>query len=95
MPSSTKEKKFVWRRVNLLTQMGPSRAQNTPVKEYQTYLCISKESPMHQQAMHPHSQINPPLNGYLLQFIDKLKEIFVGCDIIVDPLKTYLIIDWS
>jgi hypothetical protein len=31
----------------------------------------------------------------LLQFIDKLKEIFIGCDIIVDPLKTYLIIDWS
>jgi len=28
-------------------------------------------------------------------FIDKLKEIFIGCDIITDPLKTYLIIDWS
>lgn len=31
----------------------------------------------------------------LSQFIDKLKEIFIGCDIIIDPLKTYLIIDWS
>lgn len=31
----------------------------------------------------------------LSQFIDKLKEVFIGCDIIVDPLKTYLIIDWS
>ena len=31
----------------------------------------------------------------LTQFIDKLKEIFIGCDIITDPLKTYLIIDWS
>ena len=31
----------------------------------------------------------------LSQFIEKLKEIFIGCDIIVDPLKTYLIIDWS
>ena len=32
---------------------------------------------------------------YLPQFIDKLKGVFVGCDIIIDLLKTYLIIDWS
>jgi hypothetical protein len=32
---------------------------------------------------------------YLPQFIEKLKEVFIGCDIIIDPLKTYLIIDWS
>ena len=32
---------------------------------------------------------------YLPQFIEKLKEIFIGCDIIIDPLKTYIIIDWS
>ena len=32
---------------------------------------------------------------YLPRFIEKLKENFIGCDIIVDPLKTYLIIDWS
>ena len=27
--------------------------------------------------------------------VEKLKENFIGCNIIVDPLKTYLIIDWS
>lgn len=27
--------------------------------------------------------------------VAKLKETFIGCDIIIDPLKTYLIIDWS
>ena len=32
---------------------------------------------------------------HLPRFIEKLKETFVGCDIIVDPLKTYIIIDWS
>jgi hypothetical protein len=32
---------------------------------------------------------------FLPEFIDVLKQNFVGCDIIVDPLKTYLIIDWS
>lgn len=31
----------------------------------------------------------------LPRFVEKLKETFVGCDIIIDPLKTYLIIDWS
>jgi hypothetical protein len=36
------------------------------------------------------------LSSILLpKFIHRLKEIFIGCDIIVDPLKTYLIIDWS
>jgi hypothetical protein len=35
------------------------------------------------------------IDEVLTQFIDKLKEIFIGCDIIIDPLKTYLIIDWS
>jgi len=29
-----------------------------------------------------------------LNHLKKLKEIFIGCDIIIDPLKTY-IIDWS
>ena len=35
------------------------------------------------------------MDEYLPQFIDKLKEIFIGCDIIIDPLKSYVIIDWS
>ena len=29
------------------------------------------------------------------QFIEKLKENFIGCNFIIDPLKTYIIIDWS
>jgi len=35
------------------------------------------------------------IDEILTQFIEKLKEIFIGCDIIIDPLKTYLIVDWS
>jgi hypothetical protein len=31
----------------------------------------------------------------LPQFIEKLQYTFVGCDVIIDPLKTYIIIDWS
>jgi len=43
----------------------------------------------------PNSKFSYTLDEYLPQFIDKLKETFIGCDIIIDPLKTYLIIDWS
>jgi hypothetical protein len=35
------------------------------------------------------------IDEHLPRFIEKLKETFIGCDIIIDPLKTYLIIDWS
>ena len=38
---------------------------------------------------------NSTTDEYLPLFIEKLKEVFIGCDIIIDPLKTYLIIDWS
>ena len=41
------------------------------------------------------TNISKNIDDYLPQFIEKLKETFIGCDIIVDPLKTYLIIDWS
>ena len=27
--------------------------------------------------------------------VEKLKETFIDCDIVIDPLKTYIIIDWS
>ena len=27
--------------------------------------------------------------------VEKIKEIFIGCDVIIDPLQTYIIIDWS
>ena len=38
---------------------------------------------------------NPLLPDTIPLFIDKLKEVFIGCDISTDPLKTFLMIDWS
>lgn len=35
------------------------------------------------------------IDEYLPRLIDKLKETFLGCDIITDPLKTYIIISWA
>ena len=32
---------------------------------------------------------------YLDILRERVKELFIGCDFIIDPLKTYMIIDWS
>ena len=34
------------------------------------------------------------MDDYLPRLIEKLKETFVGCDIIMDPLQTYIVIIW-
>jgi len=65
MPSSTKEKKFVWRFPYDIVMMNHSQSENSSKKDY------------------------------ILIFIDKVKDLFIGCDIVIDPLRTYLIIDWS
>ena len=37
-----------------------------------------------------------PFSGERLpRFIRRLRETFIGCDITMDPLKTYILIDWS
>ena len=41
------------------------------------------------------TDIDKYINEFIDKLIDKLKENFIGCDIIIDPLKTYIIIDWS
>ena len=35
------------------------------------------------------------IDEYLPHLVNKLKETFIGCDILADPLKTYIVIDWS
>jgi len=71
MQLNSKEKRFVWRNLHLLS--SPHMVQ------YHNGITSSSST--------------KPLE--LTQFIEKLKGVFIGCDIIVDPLKTYLIIDWS
>lgn len=39
-------------------------------------------------------QAHITINDYLPQLIEKLKETFIGCDIISDPLNTYIVIGW-
>ena len=49
----------------------------------------------HQITMMNHQDRTSSKKDYIPLFLDKVKEVFIGCDIIIDPLKTYLIIDWS
>jgi adenosyl cobinamide kinase/adenosyl cobinamide phosphate guanylyltransferase len=58
-----------------------------------TNLCKNFENQI-QRHVHEKKYVwnNQGTDEYLIQ---KLKETFIGCDIIVDPLKTYVIIDWS
>jgi len=71
-------------------------------KEFQQAMPIStKEKKFvwrfpHDIAMMNHSQSqNSSKKDYIPIFIDKVKEAFIGCNIIIDPLRTYIIIDWS
>jgi len=91
MPSNSKEKKFVWRRINLITQLDSSaRADNAPKPMYMA----GKDNVPGKDIIYDMREKASHME-YLPQFIEKLKYTFVGCDIIIDPLKTYLIIDWS
>ena len=37
----------------------------------------------------------PSIDEYIPHIREKLKRTFIGCGIIIDPLKTYITIDWS
>lgn len=39
--------------------------------------------------------IQNKIKEYLPEFINLLEETFIGCEFYVDPLQTYIIIDWS
>ena len=61
----------------------------------QTMPSNSKEKKYVWRQLQERIRFTANLNNHLSRFIEKLKETFIGCDIIMDPLKTYLIIDWS
>ena len=47
------------------------------------------------QQLYVRGIITMNFNEHIPMLLEKLYEIFIGCDIVVDPLKTYLVIDWS
>ena len=82
MRANFKEKKYVWRNLHLLGSIDN--------------ILLNLAGSLSNTATDAISRTRRPnIDRYLPPFIEKLKETFIGCDIIVDPLKTYLIIDWS
>lgn len=82
MYTNSKEKKYIWRNLHMLRNLNI----NNNLGQY-TYGSVG--------GITFSQSTTPKIDEYIPRFIDMLKETFIGCDIIVDPLKTYLIIDWS
>ena len=80
--STLNEKKFVWHGLGAIRYLGLP-AGYIPLQIPSGY----------SRAQGAPSRYN--YDVYLPTFIEKLKEKFIDCDIVIDPLKTYLIIDWS
>ena len=70
-------------------------------KDFKAYMMgyeVEKKKFVWGFAFHMNNMINSnkiTRDEYLDMFIGKLEELFIGCDFIIDPLKTYIIIDWS
>lgn len=92
LKDTVKDKRFVWKHIGILgchwhifnspEYLNRIQKIGGPVQYYKQE--VGRNPPNAEQ-----------LNQALPEFIEMLKETFIGCDIIVDPLKTYLIIDWS
>jgi hypothetical protein len=82
MYTNSKEKKYIWRNLHMLRNLNI----NNNLGQY-TYGSVG--------GITFSQSTTPKIDEYIPRFIDMLKETFIGCDIIVDPLKTYLIIDWN
>ena len=82
MYTNSKEKKYIWRNLHMLRNLNI----NNNLGQY-TYGSVG--------GITFSQSTTPKIDEHSPRFIDMLKETFIGCDIIVDPLKTYLIIDWN
>jgi hypothetical protein len=79
MPSNSKKKMFVWYLKGLQHLHIPG------ISNYGSYNGSYNKGTL----------ITENFQEYIPMLLEKLNEIFIGCDIVVDPLKTYLVIDWS
>ncbi len=81
-----RDKQYVWKDIGILGNWGRFLTQS---HKYGEVIEIYRRN------MSTYRINAEQLNQSIPEFIELLKKTFIGCDIIVDPLKTYLIIDWS
>ena len=82
------QKKFAQLLENICTEFKKNMPSNSKKKKFVWYL-------QGLQQLYVRGIITMNFNEHIPMLIEKLKQLFIGCDIIVDPLKTYLVIDWS
>ena len=88
MRANLKEEKFVW--MNLTVKQREAIQRNLSLRFEQAGMTNQSDQPQRNQAFQRIHSVD-----LIPRFIEKLKTTFIGCEIIVDPLKTYVIIDWS
>jgi len=90
LPHTYKTQQYVWRFVGDIR----NSIRNLPNQPQQQTLHLSNQPRV---TLLPAIQYRHNMNvsDYLPIILEKLQKIFIGCNIITDPLKTYIIIDWS
>jgi len=84
IPNLLREKKFTWKGLSGINNIIGIHYSNNIIEAYKN-----------NSIFHNHNNRNIIFEQYREIFIKKIQELFIGCNIIVDPLKTYIIIDWS
>ena len=86
-----KDKQYAWKDIEILAYWKASINADSEIERYGGPIESYKKGRLRNN----YYKSTDDFNQALPEFIELLKETFIGCDIIVDPLKTYLIIDWS
>jgi hypothetical protein len=85
------DKKYIWKGIEILAYWKACIHPNSQMQKYGGVIEYYKRGGLRNNSY----KSTEDFNQALPEFIEMLKETFIGCDIIIDPLKTYLIIDWS
>lgn len=86
-----RDKQYIWKDIEILAYWKVCINPYSGMEKYGGAIQSYKKG----RLRNDYSKNTADFNQALPEFIEMLKETFIGCDIIIDPLKTYLIIDWS
>lgn len=85
LKSPTRETQYVWKDVGILAHWRiflDSRYSADPISYYNGRI-------------KPHHPKDAAVQSYIPEFLELLKTKFIGCDIVTDPLQTYIMIVWA
>ena len=85
--TSSHEKKFVWAQER--------KGENSAFSEISDFIRRYHQIVGNGIAGGDHVEKEVLIDSKKKLLLDKIRKLFIGCDIILDPLHTYIIIDWS